>query len=55
MIEKKIIPKDDIFITRRKRFNSLDEKEMALDIAKSLEELDPGRREARDYIRELEE
>ena len=32
MIEKKIIPKDDNFITRRKRFNSLDEKEMALEI-----------------------
>lgn len=32
-----------------------DEKEMALDIARSLEELDPGRKEAKDYIRKLKE
>ena len=32
-----------------------DVKDQALEIAKSLEELDPGRREAREYIRELEE
>ena len=63
-------PKDNFVAAKREQFvneyyniqliniNTLitnNEKGMALDIAKSLAELDPGRREARDYIRELED